>query len=94
MVKISTITGWSLDTVLDFDVETFNELLESVLRNQYHEKIESAWTAMVAAQGDHKGMKKWVDQWAKVLRGGEKSAGQEAQGDNLDEFLNLFGGGF
>jgi len=89
---MSTTTGWSLDHVLDFDIETFNELLESVLRNEYHEKTERAWTALVAANGDSKKMKEWVGQWAKILRG--KASDQEQQAGNLDEFLQLFGSGF
>lgn len=92
---MSSTTGWSLDDVLDFDIETFNELLESVLRNEYHQKTESAWTAMVAAQGDHKGMKKWVSQWGKILRGGVGSSDQDKQEDNnLGAFLDLMGSGF
>ena len=81
-----------MDYILDFDIETFNELLQSVLRVDYHEKTENAWTMMIAAQADSKAMKKWVGQWSKILRGG--GAEQEKQKGNLDDFLNLFGGGF
>lgn len=92
---MSATTGWSLDDVLDFDIETFNELLESVLRNEYHQKTESAWTAMVAAQGNQEGMKKWVAQWGKILRGGQESTEQGQQTENnLDAFLDLMGSGF
>ncbi len=83
-----------MDYILDFDLETFNELLESVLRTEYHEKTEAAWTMMAAAQGTHKAMKSWVGQWAKILRGGA-SQKEEAQSGNLDDFLSLFDkGGF
>lgn len=89
---MSTTTGWSLETILDFDIETFNELLESVLRNEYHQKTEAAWTMMVAAQGSQKSMKQWVGQWSKILRGGASQKDQQA--GNLDDFLKLFGSGF
>lgn len=91
---MSTTTGWSLEAILDFDIETFNEILESVLRVEYHEKIERAWTMMVAAQGDHKSMKQWVGQWSKITRGGESGVEQDNQANNLDAFLKAFGGGF
>ncbi len=83
-----------MDDILDYDIETFDELLKSVLRINYHEKTEHAWTLMVASQADQKTMKKWVGQWAKILRGGEDSVGQEKQQGNLDEFLTLMGSGF
>ncbi len=89
---MSATTGWSLAVVLDFDIETFNELLESVLRNEYHEKIERAWTGMVAAQGAHKDMKNWVSQWTKILRHSDADE-KEKQSGNLDDFLKLFGSG-
>lgn len=91
---MSMTTGWSLEDILDFDIETFNELLEAVLRTEYHQKTEAAWTSMVAAQGDHKAMKKWVGQWSKILRGGASASEQQEQGGNLDDFLKLVGSGF
>lgn len=93
-MRMSTSTGWTLDDILDFDLETFNELLESVLRNEYHQKTEAAWTAMIAAQSTSKEMKKWVGQWSKILRGGSEASAQDKQVGDLDEFLKLFGGGF
>jgi len=91
---MSSTTHWSLEAILDFDIETFNEMLESVLRVEYHEKIERAWTMMVAAQGDQKSMQKWVGQWSKITRGGAQGVAQDKQSNNLDAFLSAFGGGF
>lgn len=92
---MSASTGWSLDDILDFDIETFNELLESVLRNEYHQKTEKAWTDMIAAQSSTKTMSKWVGQWAKALRGGQESSDKDQQAaGNLDDFLKLVGSGF
>ena len=86
-------TGWSLDWILDLDIEAFGRLQETVLRVEYHQKTEAAWTHMVAAQGGHDDMKKWVAQWSKVLRGGA-SEKQEQEKGNLNDFLELFGSGF
>ena len=58
-----------MDYILDLDVETFNELVESCIRIEYMEKQEAAWTAMIAAQGRDKDMKKWTRQWDKIIYG-------------------------
>lgn len=79
-----------MEYILDFDIETFNELLESVLRNEYSQKTEAAWTAMVAAQGSHKAMKSWVGQWKKIMH--REVAETDPQDNNLREFLDMFSG--
>lgn len=83
-------TGWSLEAVLDLDHETFDELFESVLRLEYLDKTERAWTMMVAAQGRHENMKQWVAGWTGLTKPGTKGAGKENQ---LNDFLKLFGDG-
>lgn len=87
-------TGWDLDTVLDFDVESFSALLEALLRIEYREKIEMAYTLQVATQGTGKDLKKWVGQWKKLLNGGRKKQPKQSKdvGD-LGDFLKLVGGG-
>jgi hypothetical protein len=85
-------TGWDLDAVCDLDIETFNELFGAVIRIEYIEKTEAAWTTMVAAQGDHKSMKKWTGQWTGLIQDEDP---QKAQGaGDLNAFLDRFGGGF
>lgn len=92
---MSASMGWTMEYILDLDLETFNELLESMLRTEYHQKTEQAWTMMVAAQGDHKAMTNWVGQWAPILRGGISSTKQEsASNGNLSEFMDMMGTGF
>lgn len=54
------LTGMPLGSIADLDILTFNALLSSVIRVSMNQKIESAWTAMVAAQGTQKSMKEWT----------------------------------
>lgn len=84
-------TGWSLDSILDLDHETFDEMFNSVLRIEYLEKTEHAWTMMIAAQGRHDSMKKWVGGWSTLT---EADTSTKQPQNQLDEFLKLFGGGF
>lgn len=76
-------TGAPLAAVLDLDVLTFNALVETLLRMEYHEKIEMAWTLMVASQGREKDMRKWVARWEDIA--GLKRAG------TARDFLKDFG---
>jgi len=91
VLRMVTNTGWSLDAVLDLDHETFDELFNSVLRIEYLEKTERAWTMMIAAQGGHDNMKKWVGGWATLT---EADASTKQAPNQLDDFLKLFGSGF
>ena len=46
---------------------------------------------MIAAQGRHDNMKKWVGGWATLT---EADASTKKPENQLDDFLKLFGGGF
>ncbi len=52
--------------LLDYDFLSFESLHTSVIRLRAQHARESAWTAMMAAQGTHKGMKKMEQQWIKL----------------------------
>jgi hypothetical protein len=47
---------------------SFDELVKSAIRVSYQEKVESAWTAMIAAQGDKKTMTRYLDPLVKFAR--------------------------
>lgn len=85
MVLVMMRTGATLEGVLDLDVVTFNALVVGVVRVEYRDKAESAWTAMIAAQGKEKDMRKWLRQW-------EEAAGTKKSGTASD-FLRDFGRG-
>jgi len=91
VLRMVTNTGWSLDAVLDLDHETFDELFESILRLEYLDKTERAWTMMIAAQGRHDNMKKWVAGWNGLTKSGVEDVGEANQ---LNDFIKLFGDGF
>lgn len=80
------LPGTTLEYVLDMDLLTFGALVEVLLRVDYREKTEAAWTMMIAAQGQEKNMKSWVGNWAKITsRQTEKKRGSAA------DFLKKYG---
>lgn len=93
MFKLVARTGWALDAVLDLDVDTFNDMVEASLRVEYMDKIEHAWTLMVAAQGKDSDMKKWTKRWKDVIYGKDGAASDPTVG-NLNDFIKAFGSGF
>jgi len=85
MTTLLLSSGFELGFVLDLDMARFNAAVESVLRLKYRDKTEDAWTAMIAAQGEQKTMKKLVKAWTPVT-------GEHV--DDQAEFLKRVGGGF
>lgn len=78
----------SMDDVLDLDLLTFGALVEVLLRVDYREKTEAAWTMMIAMQGKEKDMKKWTNHWARLTTNkSKKNVGSAA------DFLRDYGGG-
>lgn len=68
------------------DMLAFDAQVKSSMRVNALEKIESAYTGMVAAQGDQKAMKALTKPWLKLL---SSSGGKKTSKD----FLARFGGG-
>lgn len=81
-----------MEQILDLDYEMFDQCIQSMLRIQYHDKTEAAWTAMIAAQGKHDSMKDWVAGWEAALSG--KDATQEGVRRDQARFFELMGSGF
>lgn len=73
-----------MEWLLDLDVKSFWALSQSSDRVNAAKKIENAWTAMIAAQGQSGGMKKWLKPWTKKID----------RGDSAADFLTKFGEGF
>lgn len=71
--------------ILGMGFDEFGSLHESVVRLEAQDKIETAWTAMIAAQGTHKVMTDWLEPSNRLLsRSGKKS---------LSEFVAKHGKG-
>lgn len=78
--------------MLDLDIDTFNDMVEASLRVEYMDKIEDAWTRMIASQGKDSDMKKWTKRWKDIVYGKDQQADPSV--GNLDDFIKAFGGGF
>ena len=59
-------THTPLSVILDLDFLSFESLHTSVVRLRAQRTREAAWTAMMAAQGSVKGMKKMEKGWIKL----------------------------
>lgn len=68
----------------DLDILTFRTLVASVIRVHYSLKTEDAWTRMIAAQGEHKVMQKWLDGWRRFT-------GAKPKKKNADDLIRDFG---
>lgn len=88
MSLLLILTGMSLGEIGHLDILTFNALLDSVIRVNYTQKTEDAWTNMIASQGTQKSMKDWVKGWQKLV-----SKGKQKKND-ITKFLSDFGKGF
>lgn len=76
---VTELLGWGFteERILDFDLPSFFSACESVSRVQARNKIETAWGAMIAAQGSGEGMKKFLESYHEVL----ESSGQAQKND-------------
>lgn len=70
-------TGWDLDTVTDMDVLTFNSVCAVMTRIIYREKVETAWTSMVAAQGERASMESLTSSWLRAIGDNQAAAKQK-----------------
>lgn len=84
--------GFSLDYLLDIDLISFDCIVSSYTRISASDKIESAWTGMLSAQGGHKEMKAWIKPWEASARGPSGYNGQSS--DDMDKIRKELGGGF
>lgn len=77
-----------LPAVLDLTTLEFNRLLESTMRLVYSERIEAAWTAMIAAQGkDKEAMEQWVEPWNQIVNP------EHTPANDMEKFISDFGAG-
>lgn len=74
----------SLAEIGEMDMLSFRALTASVIRVHYTMKSEDAWTRMIAAQGEHRTMDRWVEGWRKL-------AGIKPKKKNADDFVKAFG---
>jgi hypothetical protein len=63
LLEVSIATSSSIETILDMDVLSFVALAEVVSRVSSRHKYESAWAAMIAAQGTKESMEKLTKPW-------------------------------
>lgn len=68
---------------------SFEQLFDVATRNYYTNKVEDAWAAFGAAQGEQKSFKKnIIDPWVKIGTGGGNEENQ------AEAFLSKIGLGF
>ena len=79
--------GHDLRWVLLLDIHSFDALHDSCMRLEAQDRVEKAWSSMLAAQGEGKDMKKWVEQWKPYLDEHESQTG------GAKAFLAKYGGG-
>ena len=65
-MEVSIATCTSTEAIADMDSLSFLALAEVVSRVSNRQKYESAWTAMIAAQGTKEGMEKLTKPWKKT----------------------------
>lgn len=63
VVEVSIATGVAPADVADMDILSFSALFEVIERVSARRKYESAWTAMVSAQGTKESMEKLTKPW-------------------------------
>lgn len=68
--------GFDPDYLSDLPLTSFNVLAEDMLEVEAREKVERAWTAMVAAQGTAQSMKDQVKPWTDLIKKSGKPKGQ------------------
>lgn len=79
--------GFDVDDMLDMDVLSFNDLLESAARLDAIDKADNVYGMLMASQGEGKQVLKWVKQTYL------QPTGQQESEANTDEFVKRFGGG-
>lgn len=81
-------TRMDLTQLTRMSVPDFDSLHESCERIKAQERVERAWTAMIAAQAAGKDMEKWLKQWEPLLEADKKHTG------GMEEFRRKFGTDF
>ncbi|MFG0317075.1 MAG: hypothetical protein ACF8XB_07380 [Planctomycetota bacterium JB042] len=67
-------------------IPSINSMLAATLKAKYRERIDEAWTQMIAAQGTSDTMKKHLKRYDEIT--GQKKSG------SARDFVARFGGGF
>lgn len=78
--------GYSHEFLIRLDFKSFYALHRQVTRLFYANKLEEAYTLMIAAQGNEKTLKEWVKPWREFY---ESDSGV----GNADDFLARFSKG-
>jgi len=66
--------GFSVEYLLDLDIESFDILVGYVLKMSAVERVEDLWTSFVSAQGDQKSVKKFAAELAPKKKGKKTDA--------------------
>lgn len=93
VVFVLSKTALTASEVSSLDLKAFRSLHDSVKRLDARERIEQAWTMMIAAQHDGKKMEDWIkkmklDSTSQIIE--DKSGGKQG----MRAFIAKFGSGF
>jgi len=72
--------GMPLEDVLAMDMHAFVSAYHSAVRVLNAKRVEDAWTAMHAAQGSDKGMKKWLARYDEPGKAAKAASTAQAKG--------------
>lgn len=84
LLEVSIVTSSPIEAIADMDALSFVALAEVVSRVTSRHKYESAWTAMLAAQGTKEGMENLTKPWSQE---------PSKTGDDFLKAVNLHKGG-
>lgn len=86
------IESGSIERICDMDVVSFSLMSSLMQRIEARDSYTNAWTGMVSAQGNHKGMKQWTKPWLRIINGtvGGPTPGSGVPSDDSDEFKKRF----
>lgn len=80
--------GFNTNEIIDMDILSFNDLLESVTRLDNLEKADNAYAMLMTSQGEGKAVIKFIKE--NYL---QDAKGHEPAPVKLDEFTRMFSGG-
>lgn len=91
MLWLVVQTGWDIDKVRSLDVLTFNAIATGLTKLFYNEKVEQAWTNMIAAQGEAKSMTELTNGWLEAIGEQKVRKPKAAPTGGAKEFLKAMG---
>lgn len=89
-----TMAGLPFEWMIDLPLDCFNRLALRFSVVHSRQRIEDAYTAQIAAQGDSKLLERWTSTWRKAAEAGETDTmRQRRAAKGQQRFLNDFGDG-